>query len=67
MNSNSITRFPLNRKLLQTRVYNINGIAWTGEGKMATVGMVVKLGIHATYLLHLRNMHEFVGIIHGML
>lgn len=32
---------------------------------MATVGMVVKLGIHATYLLHLRNMHEFVGIIHG--
>ncbi|WP_268870037.1 hypothetical protein [Peribacillus psychrosaccharolyticus] len=33
---------------------------------MATVGMVVKLGIHATYLLYLRNMHEFVGIIYGM-
>ncbi|MEK3800576.1 sulfite oxidase [Peribacillus sp. FSL H8-0477] len=37
INVNSTIQFPLDRQLLNTGIYKINGIAWTGEGKIATV------------------------------
>ncbi|MBB6447142.1 sulfite oxidase [Bacillus benzoevorans] len=37
MNVNSTIQFPLNMQLLRTGVYDIKGIAWTGEGNITKV------------------------------
>ncbi|WHY85407.1 sulfite oxidase [Neobacillus novalis] len=44
INVNSTIQYPLNMQLLHTGVYEINGIAWSGNGKIANVEISIDGG-----------------------